>query len=275
MEEIQKVNVQIKEEIKIVRKEVKLKCLETRQANPSMEVGSLSIQVQMEAMQLEISAAESNDNYKICIPGREIKDPNSTVDCKGCGSMFKANNWGCNRTLYPEVAYYIHCMNECEAFQKLGLILKCEDCKLLFISSKSFSTHIRIGHRSGSKRYPCMKIPASEQILKLIPILRKKSTQQIMAESNYGHLKTINVGNCNGLVKCPGCQLEFRAKIYSYHQKVYTLDYYVHCMEECEEYRKLGLISECSKCKLKFLNKHSLGIHKAKGKCYRKQWASF
>ena len=260
MEEIQKVNVQIKEEIKIVRKEVKLKSLETRQPNPSMEVGSLSIQVRMEAKQMAISNVESNDHYKICFSGQKVKTPNTTVDCRGCGAMFKAGNRGSTR--HPEVAYYIHCMNECEEYQKLGLIFKCVDCKLLFINFGSFSTHIARGHRSGSKKYPCIKIPASQQILKFIPTLRTKSKQQIMDESNYGHFNTINVGNCNGLVKCPGCQLEFRAKIYSYRKKIYTLDYFVHCMEECEEYRKLGLISECSKCKLKFLNKRALSNHK-------------
>ena len=267
MEEIKQVNVQIKEEIKMTKKQVKLQALKINQTDPSIGVMSITREIQTDSMQLEISAVEND--YKLCFPARKIKYPNLTVDCKGCGAIFKASIQGYDQWPYPEIAYYIHCMNECEAYQKLSLIFKCEDCKLLFISSRSFSNHIARGHQSGSKQYRCIEIPASEQILKLIPTMKNKSKQQIMTESNYGHLNTTIVCSCNGFVKCRGCQLEFRAKIEPDHRKVFTLDYYVHCMEECEEYRKLGLISECSKCKLKFLNKQSLATHK--GKCNRKQ----
>ena len=262
MEEIKKSSIEIKEEIKMTKKQVKLQALKIYQTDPSIQVRSITREIQTDSMQLEISAVEYD--YKICFPAQRVKYTNSTVDCKGCGSMFKAYNSGCGTRIHPEAAYYIHCMNECEEYQKLGLIFKCDDCKLLFINFGSFRIHITKGHRSGSKEYPCVKIPASELILKSIPTLKNKSKLQIMTESNYGNLSTTTEKRCNAMVKCPGCQLEFRARINSHHRKTYTLDYYVHCMEECEEYRKLGLISECSKCKLNFLNKHSLGIHRAK-----------
>ena len=45
-------------------------------------------------------------------------------------------------------------------------------------------------------------------------------------------------------------------------KKIPAPAYYVHCIDDCPEYRAKGQIKECEVCSFKFLDKQSLGIHK-------------
>lgn len=62
------------------------------------------------------------------------------------------------------------------------------------------------------------------------------------------------------VVWCAGCAKRFDA-IYQSGQRSKPVEYYVHCIEECAEYKKLGLISECVVCKFKYTHPGALEKH--------------
>lgn len=70
----------------------------------------------------------------------------------------------------------------------------------------------------------------------------------------------------NGTTNCKGCGREFRAQVSlsgseNITRKRGELAYFVHCVEECEQYKALGLLSVCELHKLTFLTPQGLKRH--------------
>ena len=87
-------------------------------------------------------------------------------NCRGCGKEFK--KYECTW----EPAYFIHCINECEEYKKLGLFLadhlwnlinlsyldrisKCEECKLVFVDKPVLGAHKKIHRRTTRLAMSC------------------------------------------------------------------------------------------------------------------------
>ena len=45
-----------------------------------------------------------------------------------------------------ELDYFNHCVNYCQKYKNLGVIKKCEDCKLIFITTQTLRRHLRTVH---------------------------------------------------------------------------------------------------------------------------------
>src|SRR5689334_13040682 len=69
----------------------------------------------------------------------------------------------------------------------------------------------------------------------------------------------------NTIRGCKGCGKEFAANIIKSNNVdiAYSYQYLIHCIEECNEYKNLGLIFECKKCGCKLLDRK----HSKKHKC--------
>lgn len=72
----------------------------------------------------------------------------------------------------------------------------------------------------------------------------------------------------NASFPCRGCQKPLPILLTGEH-RVLLIDYFIHCIEECEEYQKLNLIETCTSCNCKFLNKFSRIQHQMKTDCKR------
>ena len=72
--------------------------------------------------------------------------------------------------------------------------------------------------------------------------------------NSTGHKKPTN----NQPYLCEGCGQTFNRN--QYQRKKYVQ----HCVEFCDEYRKLNLIKTCSECKISFRNIYSLKNHKGR-----------
>lgn len=75
--------------------------------------------------------------------------------CKGCGKLFKKAPKPQKHSSH-ELAYYIHCFEECEKFQALNLIQSCPECPYKFLNKNSFSNHLTWVHniRKGDPQRP-------------------------------------------------------------------------------------------------------------------------
>lgn len=58
-----------------------------------------------------------------------------SVTCKGCGLPFVKVD---GRT---DLAFYIHCIDQCDDYKKLGLIRRCEPCGLKFHNKTEWKCH--------------------------------------------------------------------------------------------------------------------------------------
>lgn len=79
---------------------------------------------------------------------------NSTIECRGCSKSFptrKTESRTCNVGI-PRVDYYVHCVEECPDFAKLGLISKCWQCPLIFLSANGRQTHFTTRHDRSKAR---------------------------------------------------------------------------------------------------------------------------
>ena len=137
-----------------------------------------------------------------------------------------------------------HCIRECEKYKKLSLIVKCDNCQLLFVNKKSFSAK----HRSYNGKCSLMSRHQNK------PDWAPKSAK----DWNQMHLQR----RWNTSVSCIGCARTFKAfKNVANYTKVKEIAYYEHCFDECEEYKELDLICSCQNCGRKFLNTSSLALH--------------
>ena len=77
----------------------------------------------------------------------------------------------------------------------------------------------------------------------------------------FSHRQRIHLekkGQTKSIIKCKGCNLKFTYR--SQGSNDYS-KYLNHCLEECLEYQKLGLIVKCVVCSRSFLDNRSLSIH--------------
>lgn len=154
--------------------------------------------------------------------------------CPGCNKKFAKRFYGGKHLITFE--YYVHCIEKCEKYKELNLSAECFECKLKFLTTKGLQLHNVKIHRSA------------------VDYSRHWMTKEVINSSSMGM-------HCNTTVNCLGCDKEFPARR-ARAQIRYRRDYLVHCIEECEEYKKLGLIWNCKHCDCKFLSKQSLGNHR-------------
>lgn len=155
---------------------------------------------------------QSSSMDHIHIPWTVNVSPIDIVHCLGCGQAF-------NRLLSSEeVAYYIHCIEECSKYKDLNLIRECVACQKKFINNASMMGHV------------CQRPPKPDW----------------MVPSMYA--KGFRIGNNHK--KCPGCGKQFPV---ASHDR-YSFNYLVHMIENCSAYRDLNLITECHECHYKFPN---------------------
>lgn len=162
------------------------------------------------------------------------------ISCLGCDKKFAKNSTG--RECRHPFEYYVHCIEKCEKYKELNLISDCFECKLKFVTPRCLQNHKNLYH------------PLGEEYRRnwMSGVLVKKCSMNMI---------------CNTTVNCPGCDEQFQAK--QTRKQIYNrLDYLVHCIDECEEYKKLGLIRQCEKCNCKFLN--NLGLLQHRSRCIKK-----
>ena len=183
----------------------------------------------------------SEHDYHVFIPKKSLtcNQFNTKIDCKGCGKMFNGVVISMG-VIFGEPAYFVHCVKECPKYRELGLIRKCDECALLFMNSQSERKHHGESHRKKAR----IEKPVwmSDQVYRVRSGIR-----------------------CNTKVSCSACGKYFGAQN-SAGKISYSLDYMIHCIEDCVEYHKLGLVQTCPTCNCKFLNRLSLSQHKLKSK---------
>ena len=164
------------------------------------------------------------------------RDRDSKKSCPGCELQFEAfiiNHSERKSGIVGEPSYFIHLTQDCKEYEKLGRIDVCHDCKLIFINRQSAALHFHSLHPKNIPR----------------PVW--------MPENTYKSYRGLR---CEHTVKCVGCGQKFPAQVSS-STTTYSLEYHIHCIEECEEYKKLVLIRYCGECSCKFLNTKALGKH--------------
>ena len=63
-------------------------------------------------------------------------------------------------------------------------------------------------------------------------------------------------------MSCKGCGQTFKAYESRNHESVTPeIDYYVHCFDECDEYKKLNSFYKCGTCQRRFLSHRSMSRH--------------
>ena len=211
-------------ETKKAIKEIKRNC---HQMFTELRIGSDSSKINLPitgstiATQTVINSSLSD--YSVYIPDRRVSF-NASINCEGCGKTFRGY-YGkkYRRIIFREPAFYVHCIKECQEYTKLNKIQKCHECKLLFVNRHSYSWHLKKIHRDSVK-----------------------------------HLD----GNVyNSSKACPGCGQELPVNRYRKGRIDISRVYSKHCVEECEEYKKLNLIRKCNDCGNSFLNQSSLASH--------------
>ena len=151
-------------------------------------------------------------------------------ECQGCGQKLK------KQATYWELDYYDHCINYCQKYQELGLISKCFDCKLIFVTQTSFQNHLRTIHQLRNKELKDfdqmvhrMKPP------KVCSGLTEKQEQEVKNFEAYIPIKVQPYKKWPTTVRCQGCFMEFPA-----FGKIRSPQFYEHCVKECEKYKNLG-----------------------------------
>ena len=175
------------------------------------------------------------NSFKVYIPYYIERKFNSTANCEGCGQQFRVNVKKRHKEFEKE--YYTHCGLKCPEYQKLGQTVECKDCKLIFINKTSHSIHRNHFHGRLNSAFRLKEIP--EWLCR--PVFQKSKS-------------------FNAKVQCKGCKKEFPARKHKNNLQN-CLDYYQHCIEDCQEYRRLGLITQCNGCGCKFLNRRGHSQH--------------
>ena len=67
----------------------------------------------------------------------------------------------------------------------------------------------------------------------------------------------------NARIECKGCSEPFGCFVSPISQSsTPSLEYFIHCIEDCSDYKRLQLIATCNTCGFKFMESKSLAGHK-------------
>jgi hypothetical protein len=164
------------------------------------------------------------------------------MKCKGCNKSFPGKKVGTQT--YGSLDYYIHCIEKCRDFEEKGFIKKCSDCKLLFTTSQGLFQHMAIKHKE------------------TVHGMKKDAKPFWMDANSFTRCWMLRKG-MNESIPCKGCGKSFPGyKNLKGGSHIYSLEYYIHCIDQCKQYKAMGLIKECIDCGLKFISNISLGRHK-------------
>lgn len=142
------------------------------------------------------------------------------IKCKGCQKSFRSIKLPNRYDIVAEVAYYVHCIEECADYKNLGLIRSCPKCPIKMLNSFGLGAHMKESHSQMFKKKPSW----------MLPMAYKKHCK-------YGF---------NDRVNCKGCGKSFLAKrLPKTKGRIkpavhYELDYVIHSIERCPKYKKLG-----------------------------------
>lgn len=162
------------------------------------------------------------------------------VNCIGCNKSFPCYYTPKGFKKIPSPAYYVHCIDECQMYRAKDLIRSCEYCNFKFLDKEALGIH-KNSCKASNKR----------------SILASKPSWMPVSIA----LTIINYSKFEGKTACRGCKQLFPC--YRKGSKVVpSLDYYIHCIENCKEYRDKGWMKICSLCNCKFLNNQALVQHK-------------
>ena len=145
-------------------------------------------------------------------------------NCPGCDRMFP---WPILKR-QSSFDYLVHVIEECDKYKELNLITECKRCNFTFPTVQSCHQHESVVH-------------SSKPDWMLARTFSRRNTKDAMES-----------------VPCPGCNQELK-KIKT---GTYRLSDYIHMIEECEDYKKLGRIKTCHRCKCKFINSNAFSHHK-------------
>lgn len=158
----------------------------------------------------------------------------SIATCLGCSKDFKAKT-EINGTLRPHFDYFVHCIEHCEAYKDLNFIRECEECEKKFMNGRSYSSHKRSFH---SRDNHIVNIDLSRDTMKSVNEVDHIDTVLMDDfEPNYpSKRRSSNAFTFD--VNCKGCQKRFKTT----EKCQLEDDYYTHCIKECREYKKLGML---------------------------------
>ena len=81
--------------------------------------------------------------YKAITKGR-FKTTKRHACPGGCGQTFRMLN---SKACQYELAYYIHCVEQCPDYRALNLLRECKECGLKFLNTRGFKNHEKKVHR--------------------------------------------------------------------------------------------------------------------------------
>ena len=162
------------------------------------------------------------------------------VNCIGCNQSFPCYYTPKGFKKIPSPAYYVHCIDECESYRAKELIRVCEFCNFKFLDKEALGIH-KNSCKANNKRMLLAQKPNWMPVSIILTI--------------------INYSKFDGTTSCRGCKRLFPC--YRKGSKVVpSLEYYIHCIEHCKEYREKGWMRICPVCDCKFLNNQALVQHK-------------
>lgn len=153
---------------------------------------------------------------------------NSFIKCPGCRKKFSLGK------SYQRLSfqYLVHCIEECDKYKQLNLLQECFKCEGMFLNR-----HFKNMHKCE---------------------ITKRIKPHWMTKSVYRQILFRFKPELNSFLTCPGCQKQFER---GQAKRRISLQYYVHCIEDCDKYKELDLIRECTKCKYKFLHQDAYQRH--------------
>jgi len=169
-----------------------------------------------------------------------FKEAKTTIDCLGCQKTFNARK--IKSTTYGELAYYVHCIDECEEYKKLKMIRECKPCAKKFLNARTYNNHLGKVHQTNT--------------------ILKSDTAWV----GGWYVKTVaGTSEDTSTISCKGCGEQFKAQPKNREKRqIPELAYHVHCLKDCNEYKKLGLIRECHQCEKMFLNSTAYNNHQGR-----------